>query len=303
MISLIICILLSINGFLFENNGESEAFITNGATCNNLYEWYSIIDTMSIYGINHFFIILNHTVNKWDSIIYEFDRLEIKYNEEFFEELENLIQYSRSKNIFITIHLFSQCLLENLPGRWENNLWNQKNGGPCPENTGENFLEVNRVKGPPKLWSWQQWNYYYQLLFLNKCLLCFGNYDTVIFSPIWEDEIGGNIVNWFYSVKFHIGFNNLVASVPVSTYSPTVDLGDFIEIENRGVGLEFLIYNKPVVCLGPFAGSSVDEKDFMLYCVKNKIHPSTNLKGECMGKTEGYEFARKLRKWFEKNFH
>ena len=288
---------LRVDGFLFERNGEREVFITNGSTCNNLDVWPEIIDTMSVYGLNHFFIILNHKYGKWDAIIIQpLDfKLEVMWNEEFFGGLDTVIDYVLDKDVYVTIHLFSQCMLESLPGRWECNLWNMSNGGCVPDN-GYNFFEVEEYCGYPE--NWKQWNYYYQTLFLDKCIGMVN--ENVIFSVIWEDEMM-NIL-WFGWACEYIRdrCNNLVCSVPIQINSEVNNYVDFIELENRGCDSGYLRYGIPVVCIGPIANQAIDEEYFMKNCVRNWIHPSTNLRGECVLKSDGYTFAKKLRKWFDK---
>jgi len=255
-------------------------FFTNGSTCNDFHAWDTILDSMSVHGLNHCYIICNWTAGHWACPIDGPLKYDIDWNESFWRGFEAFNEKCNNLNILFTVHLFSQCMLES--GRWEYNLWNVINGGPCVE--GDSFLVVSEPQGPSPFWDWRMWNYYYQASFFNKILEVVSPCGTII-SPIWEDEI--SIKDWFLWVRRKFFESFVIAHVPTKN---TVEiLGDIIEVENRGFGDEFLRFRKPVLNIGPYARNKVPEKRFIQECIKKGIHPSTNLNNDCLDWSPGYE--------------
>jgi hypothetical protein len=321
---------VSPNGFDFDDAGitihpdnwrylyykdETLCLTTSGSICNNLPLHFGDLDPSTIdcsldemrqYSVNHLLIVMEMRQGMPDSPVSEpldFDA-DIVWNEDFFEGLRVLVAYACEFDIIVDLVFTTECLLESSKGRWEENIWNQENGGPVPS-PGSNFFELEQPRGMRSSWNWKMWNTYYQRLYFEKILSTISGYPNVICNPCWEiDDMGFAGYNWFVTVSGWIheieNYPHLIALTPCQP-SEFCELAcvDCFLIQNRGYGEEYLAYRKPVINAGPSAKSQHDEPTFMFQCATLGIHPATNLLSRCPEMSDGYYYSLRLQTFFD----
>lgn len=292
----IFCLFLSIFPPYYFQTEESDivVLISSGSFFPNLVELSDYLPTMKEYGINHHVINMEMRIGQFDTPILAFDGINVVWNDRYWNALARSLAFADSLGIYTDLVLFSQCLLEDSPERWEKNLWNRCNGGPIPGG-GENFFCLEWFEETPE--NWQQWNTYYQLQFLRKV----AELEFTTCSPMWEIDQANSSETffWFYIVGNWIKKYGLVsAQLTRSSEYGYLEFVDYILTQNKGLGDQFLIYGKPVVNVGPYAHHEVHEPTFMYQCCLYGINPSLNSANEFPSWSLGHEYARRLQEFF-----
>ena len=290
--------------------------VTCATVCNNFPKWFGDLDPatedcgldlMAAHNLNHVYFIFEGRGGQYDTPTLEpfNNKLTVEWRTSFWQGLRQTVEYAKSLDIICQVIIFAETLLEPGTDRWGQNIFAEENGGPVPGD-GYNFFLTEIPEGDFESWNWKQWNAYYQGLIIEKTVDTIGRFSNVIFNPCYEINHAQWGLGWFEKTVLLIKEmesgkpDHLICVTPIQPDAfCELESADLIMIENRGIGQEYLAFEKPLLQGGPWARNTVPEPEFMYTCGSLGINPSTNLFSDPPVETEGFDYCLRFQAFME----
>lgn len=266
------------NPHYFTYNGRSTYLLAYGNDREVASDegYYS---SMSSAKLNHKIILLITATDR-DPSPYNNKNINNGWDESTWTLIKNNVRWARDRNIIIGIMLWSSPIIEQGSGRWDLHLWNEKNGGPIP-NDGDGKDEFytldsygSEISGPyNSSWSWQRKNQFRQEEFVKKYLTELKDFPNVYFIPMFEiGDFYGSSLDKAHRWHQHIAGlikkyqpNRLIAVQPEDEKVAGWPEADFFIFQGPGLAYvgankdlrdAYWSYNKPLVWIFSHPGTS-----------------------------------------------
>ena len=251
--------------------------------------------------------IINITASGRPNMLYNNEDLNDGWNQSSWENLKSVVSAANNRDAIIGIMFWSTPMIEGGERRWATHLWNERNGGPIPDDgdgKGEFYTLDNygsEISGPyDSGWPWQKKNQFRQEELVKKYLKELADFPNVYYIPMFEiGDIWGSSIQQARRWHEHIAgivkkyqSNRLIATV-VSTLDRTQIAGwsevDFLLFEGphiAHVGISddiranYWSFRKPLVW--QFHHENDGENSNVLMKMRNALakglHPSSRIR-------------------------
>lgn len=309
------------NPHFFIYNGWSTYFITYGND-GLLASSAGYYDTMKQYKLNHKRSISLMILTDHPPTPYNGNDINAGWNHDAWQLVKDNVRWANERDIIVGITFFSTPQIEKGETRWNLNVWNERNGGPIPDDGDgkDEFYTLDSYgseisESYSSSWSWQRKNQYRQEELVKKYLDDLKDFPNVYYVPMYEigDHWGSSLSK---AHRWHQHIAGLIKKYQPDRLVATV-LGTLDEQEVAGWSeVDFLIFegpfltdpsnnkdlhnaywsfNKPLVWLfshpgtGRFPGGDEFPLEKMRTAVINGLHPAT--KSRDGGAQNGYALA------------